>query len=572
MKKIFTLFLSLCFYSFVMGQRPEAVIAKAGDVKPVIDGVLDDVWTNVEQHNVNRDYTGEHPTLGPEGTTYWKALWDDNGMYIIIVANDDVWFPYSGTGNAYEFDKIELYFDTNYVLDDHVGGQNQATGNRQIAPDPTLDKLDGETLTQTILGGDVKYAYKVENPKWTTEWFVPWTSIPDGEGNLFDKTGTMGFDVDITDNDNDGAGRKRAMWSNIGTVAENWSNMDDAGHLTFEGAQPGIDITKITISGPATITTDNGTAQLAAVIEPANATQGYKWQVTNGTGMATVSSTGLVTALRNGTVMVKAVSSDNFVSSNELTITISGQRISYDEINLFKNGFFNKGANGLESWGVNPAADWKVEDGWLTVSPTPKTNIWDIMAYQAVDVDATTKYIVKFKAKASTDMTVPFIIEDINNNYNKTVTSTSPYRKDSYWEIPVTTEAKWYQFDVVHSAFVANSKYQPSFQVGMLNGTLYIDSLMMYKESDYALVDPKAGAKTMDANSIKVYPNPVGNGQTLFVELTNMNAKVAIYNAAGQKLIEKTADGYKATFDVSGLRQGLYFIKTDDGAVQKFVR
>jgi hypothetical protein len=290
--------------------------------------------------------------LGAEGETYWKALWDDSGMYIIIVANDDVWYPYSGTGNAYEFDKIELYFDTNYVLEDGVGGQAGATGNRQIAPDPNLEKLDGELLTQTILGGVVKYAYKVENPKWTTEWFIPWESIPDKDGNLFDKTGTMGFDVDITDNDNDGAGRKRAMWSNVGAKDENWNNMDDAGHITFEGAEPGIDITKITISGPQEITADNGTVQLAAAIEPADATQTYKWIISGGTGQATVTKEGLVQGLRNGTVLVKAVSADNFFESNELTINVSNQVVTHFESSFIKDGDFTQGT------GTTPSSVW----------------------------------------------------------------------------------------------------------------------------------------------------------------------------------------------------------------------
>lgn len=577
MKKIFTLLLTLCLYTLVMGQRPEAVIAKAGDVKPVIDGVLDDVWADVEQHNVNRNFTGESPTLGAEGTTYWKALWDDDGMYIIIVANDDVWFPYSGTGDAYRFDKIELYFDTNYVLDDHVGGQNQATGNRQIAPDPTLDKLDGEMLTQTILGGEVKYAYKVENPKWTTEWFVPWTSIPDGEGNLFDKTATMGFDVDITDNDNDGVGRKRAMWSNIGTVAENWSNMDDAGHLTLEGAEPGVDITKITISGPTEITTDNGTAQIAVALEPANATQGYKWELTNETGLATITNTGLLSALKDGTVKVKAVSSDNFVSSNELTITISGQHTTLYEVSYIKDGDFTMGtATSQSSYWTGGRAN-AIENGVYTIiNPTLSTDPWGYTVGQTINIPQEMKdmpFVLQFKAWADEPRIFDVDIEhgDPYVRFGDTPDANADGGR-SQWTYNLTTEPTVYTQQITNFSRMEPLPQTQKFNLFAGRGTakVYVDNIILVTKEDF---DKYATAsKSLDANSIRVYPNPVGNGQTLYVELTNINSKVAIYNAAGQKLVEKTADGYKATFDVSSLRQGMYFIKTSDGSVQKFVK
>lgn len=572
MKKIFTLLVSLCMVTFVMAQRPEAVIPKAGEVKPVIDGVLDEVWATVEQHNVDRPYTGETPSLGDEGETYWKALWDETGMYIIVVCKDDVWYPYSGTGDAWTFDKIELYFDTNYVLDDAVGGQASTTGNRQIAPDPDLEKLNGELKTQSIQQGDVKYAYKVDDPEWTTEWFIPWESIPDKNGTLFDLGATMGFDVSIADNDNDGAGRKRALWSNVGTVAENWSNMDDAGYITLEGVGASVEIEAITLSGATEITTDNGTVQLSATVAPENATQGYKWVITNETGMATVSKTGLVTALRNGTVKVTAVSANDFISSNEYTITISGQRISMDEINVLKNGHFTLGDNGKESWiGTSIGAAY-VEDGFLNVDCTPKVNIWDTMyGQEKVNIaDASTKYIVKFKAKASEDMTVPVVFEDRNNGNDKALTSASPYRGGENWQIPVTTEEQWFEFDVTFSNLKDNSAYELNFQVGMVTGTFSLADIKMYKESDLALVDPTLGTNTIAKSSIKVYPNPVSN--TLYVDLKAINSKVAVYNAIGQKLMEKTSTGNKVTFDVSSLRKGMYFIKLEDGTTQKFIK
>lgn len=571
MKKIFTLFLSICMCTLVMAQRPEAVIAKAGDVKPVIDGVLDDVWTDVEQHNVTLPYRLEVPTLGEEGETYWKALWDEEGMYIIIVTNDDVWYPYSGTGDAYTYDKIELYFDTNYVLDDGVGGRTGTDGHRQIAPDPDLTQLNGEMKTLTIQDGIVKYAYKVDDPAWTTEWFIPWTAIPDKDGNVFDKQGVMGFDVDITDNDNDGAGRKRAMWANVGAIDENWNNMNDAGHLTFEGAEPSIDITSITISGGQEITMDNGTVQLAAAITPENATQPYKWVISGGTGQATITKDGLVQGVRDGTVLVKAVSADNFTESNELTITVSNQRVTHFESSFIKDGDFTQGT------GTAPSPVWTgialIENGVLTISnPTVGTDPWSFTVGQDIKIPEELKdtpFVLQFTAWADEERTFDVDFELIGDNYERFGDTPDPRSSDgkTQWRMTLTPEPTVYKFEITNFTRMDTRAQKFNFFAGLATPKIYIDSVFLVTAEDYVLK-----ANDLNKSITRVYPNPVGNAKKLYVELSTINSKVAIFNSVGQKLMETKANGYKVSFDVSSLRQGLYFIKTDDGAVQKFIK
>jgi hypothetical protein len=238
MKKIIpTLLISVLIGVAVFAQRPSGVIYKTTTV-PVIDGKIDNVWTSAVQYNIDKKFLSEKPTFGDVGTTYWKALWDDNGMYILIVANDDAWFPWWAPGggfNGWEYDKVELYFDTNFILADGVGGQGGSTGNRQIAPDSEAGRVDGQLNTTPVLGGEVQYAYFVSDPTWNVEYFVPWESIPDKNGDKFDPSRKMGFDITLIDRDPGDSGRKRAQWANIGAKDENWNNMDDAGYLSFQG-------------------------------------------------------------------------------------------------------------------------------------------------------------------------------------------------------------------------------------------------------------------------------------------------------------------------------------------------
>ncbi|HET6559476.1 MAG TPA: sugar-binding protein, partial [Prolixibacteraceae bacterium] len=502
---------------------------------------------------------------------WWKMLWDDNGLYLLTFIEDDKFVPaYKGTvpGETWMYDKLEIYFDVNYDKQDGLGAGGNA-GHYQVAPTVKVDLLEGGATSESR--GEV-WAYNVSDPEYYVEYFFPFSMLLDNMGNEVDKTEPIGFDVNIMDNDKDDLtpSRNRMNWANGGAIGENWANMNDAGLITLDGAVGLIDISSMTISGGAEITTDNGTVQLSAALEPADATQPYKWKITNGTGMATISKTGLVTAQRNGTVKVQAFSADEFVSSNELTITISGQRIAKSEISIIQNGNFENGADGKENWGGAGV----VEDGFYNLACTPKVNIWDTMFGQPKlpIADATTKYIVRFKAKASEDMVVPVLMEDRSHDNNKTVTSSSPYRNESMWMVPVTTEEQWFELDVIFSSKQDDSAYELNFQAGMVSGIFSIGNIMMYSESDLALVDPSLGSATIDANSIKVYPNPVGKANILSVSVKNAKGSIAIYNSVGQKMMAKTVTGNIVRFDVSSLQKGLYFVKTSDGATQKFIR
>lgn len=90
-----------------------------------------------------------------------------------------------------------------------------------------------------------------------------------------------------------------------------------------------VPVTSIAITSAesaTTITEHNGTLQLIATAAPVNATNKLvTWSIIDGTGSATITDTGLVTAVSNGTVTAKAVSKSDSDKSAEFVITISNQ-------------------------------------------------------------------------------------------------------------------------------------------------------------------------------------------------------------------------------------------------------
>ncbi|MBN1789448.1 MAG: Ig-like domain-containing protein [Bacteroidales bacterium] len=89
-----------------------------------------------------------------------------------------------------------------------------------------------------------------------------------------------------------------------------------------------VQVTGITVggeNGATTISSPATTLQLNATVVPENATnKSVSWSIQNGTGSASVSATGLVTAITNGTVTVTATANDGSGITGSLEITISG--------------------------------------------------------------------------------------------------------------------------------------------------------------------------------------------------------------------------------------------------------
>ena len=92
-----------------------------------------------------------------------------------------------------------------------------------------------------------------------------------------------------------------------------------------------VPVTGFTVTGADgsnTITTDKGTLQLISSIFPSDsADKTVTWSTENGTGRASISSSGLVTAITDGTVTAMATATDGSGVFGTLFITISNQDI-----------------------------------------------------------------------------------------------------------------------------------------------------------------------------------------------------------------------------------------------------
>jgi len=587
MKKIFTFLTCLLIGTFVMAQKPSAVVSQA-TVAPTIDGVAEAMWDAEEKNNIDKVFGAETPTVGESGTTYWKALWDKEAIYVLVVVNDNLFLPaYAGgtPGQNWMYDKPEIYFDVNYTLVDG-GGAGGGKGHIQIAPGFTKDKINGEPLVDNT----VTYAFKVTGSGYVGEYKIPFGRLLTAEGLEVDKMGTIGFDVTVIDTDAETTDtppngiRQRMVWANIGTVAESYSNMDDCGTITLDGATESIFVESITITGEGgatTITTDNGTLQLSAAILPEDATtKTVTWSIANGEsdlGRARLTADGLLTALVDGNITVKAAAKDGSYVESTLTLTISNQKVTRDDINVLTNGDFNKlNTDGLTaaSWGgwTDASPAHTVVDGVSVHTPVESANVWNYQFSQnALTAKPNIPYVFTFKAWAAVARTLNVDFEDIADNSNRRYgVSSDPGNVGgrSEWNFDVTTEPKWFTYNVLFDEIKENTDQKVCFMFGLTPATtVYVDSVYLYSTEDEALITSIPQTKQ---ESFRIYPNPVSNELT--VVLPTVNANLAIYNSVGQKVYEKVANSLEVKVDVSALPKGMYFVRVNNISTQKFVK
>lgn len=580
MRKIFTLILAVLIVTtaFAQLERPTAKIMKT-TVKPKLDGVIESLWAITDSLLIDRPYKTDNglPTLGEKGQTWWKALWDEDGFYLVVNVTDDAYFPnyVKGSGNPWDYDKIEVYFDVNYILEDG-GGPGGGAGHIQVAPDFTLAKEGGIVTTET---NGRQHAIKVTKPNYVAEYFVPWSTLKDKEGITVDKTNEIGFDVTVNDSDPSLDKRRRGVWAHSGQDgSEAWSNMDFCGKITFEGAEAGTQVASVTITG-GSITKDNQTLQIAAVVLPADAAdKTLKWSVEpapGSLGRATIDLKGVVTPILNGVVVVNASSTDgSFIDAKPVNVTISGQVPTVAELSYIKNGNFDV----FDATTQAPGAPWTggstVVNGVLNISnPTAGANPWDWTVGQDVYIPASYKndpFVFKARLWSAAERIFDIDFEHIGGNYERFGDTPDPKSGDgkTQWRFNLTTVPTMYTIQITNFTRMDTRAQKFNLFAGMATPTVYVDSVSLVSKADMALI-PTAISQERAMESLKVYPNPAVS--RLYVDLSVVNSTVAIYNSVGVKMEEAVVNGTRHEFDVSRYTKGLYFVKANN-AVVKFVK
>jgi hypothetical protein len=273
MKKLILFIAAIIVIADIKGQ--DAIIYKLPDgISPVIDGYVDSLWNMFEENYIDKPFMDEEPTLDK---AIWRAVWNDEAIFIIISVEDDNFCPPWCSGAAeWQSDRPEVYLDVNEELKDGDGPLAQPNGHYQFAPGFEEGEKQYYFSGDTWQGWYHSYAYKIDNPDYVFEYSIPWSSLTDRKGIAFDPDigRPIGFDVYVTDRDEGDFDRKRAVWMMDGkgsVTDEAWNNMDGCGIVTFEDLQ----FNKSVICG-------TGSRSFTFFNVPADSVVDYRWNPDGG--------------------------------------------------------------------------------------------------------------------------------------------------------------------------------------------------------------------------------------------------------------------------------------------------
>jgi len=165
-------------------------------------------------------------------------------------------------------------------------------------------------------------------------------------------------------------GGNGGSFANVNSASTTFTMPSNAATVTATYKNPPagtILVTGITVSGGASISAKGGTVQLTANVTPSNANnKNVTWTSSNAT-IATVNTSGKVTAKTNGTVTIRATAQDGSVVYGEKTITITGQSSG--------NGDGDKVGSGETPLTETPVAHDKIPAAQIPTAPGNKTKL-----------------------------------------------------------------------------------------------------------------------------------------------------------------------------------------------------
>lgn len=200
------------------------------------------------------------------------------------------------------------------------------------------DDDDGRLKTKNVEKGDYVTLYK---PKKSGYTFVEWNTKKNGNGTSYDYDDEIKVKDDIT---------LYAQWEDSSDDSEDSDTSSDKVLVTDISVSGKDDVNKIT--------TKAGTLQMTVDVLPIDATnKKVTWSVEDGTGKANISNDGVVTAVSNGTVIVKATANDGSGVKAIETIVITGQSSS--------GGSAGEGGSGSDN-----GSGGNTDNGGTTTTPT----------------------------------------------------------------------------------------------------------------------------------------------------------------------------------------------------------
>ncbi len=192
---------------YVQGKGRDFVIPSVS-TPPVIDGEVDEIWSQASVQPINRNIQGAELTGPGDASGEFRVLYDIDYLYVVVDINDSELI--NDTANSWQDDSVEVYFD---------GGNTKAApplsgNNRQYTFGWTTDDIQGTNTNIT----DVEHAQVDTETGWRIEIRFPWQSLMGSSAPVGE---LIGIDCFYNDDD-DGTDTRETQIAWHSTAGGDW--------------------------------------------------------------------------------------------------------------------------------------------------------------------------------------------------------------------------------------------------------------------------------------------------------------------------------------------------------------
>lgn len=367
-----------------------------------------------------------------------------------------------------------------------------------------------------------------------------------------------------------------------GSPSAEWANEIRLSVLAVsKTASPALPATvAVAVQGDAaaTITTDGGTLQLTAAVTPA--TETVTWSIIQGSAFATVSATGLVTALANGTVTVRATLASDTTIHDDIEVAISNQVIAVTAvtvtvannaaaeittdggtIQLVATVTPDDASNTDVTWAITTGSDFATisEDGLVTALANGTITV--TVTTEDGSFTDTIEIVITGQVVPVTSITI-----SVANDAEPTIVTAGGTLQLVATVLPEdTTDA-----DVVWTATPVGvvTVDENGLVTAVANGTAVITATSVSGNVTASITVtvsiPVSAVEGFDKNAFAVYPNPATD--RLQIKSQSVIKVVAVYDSLGKEVLRSV----QPTLHIGLLSSGIYMLKAEfeNGNVQ----
>jgi len=190
---------------YVSAAEADVEIPSVGYPKPILDGVMDDVWLLSTEQGMTF-FTGAEPTSPEDCSGSWWALWDEEYLYVLVNVIDEALVQDSDPTQGWLDDRVEIYIDG-----DNAKGASTDNNDYQYNFRWNFGQVEAPVewynSPRSLQG--VEYGVATTDSGYLVEARMPWSTMT-GEVPYEDQL--IGINVMIDDDDDGGAEDTQFQW------------------------------------------------------------------------------------------------------------------------------------------------------------------------------------------------------------------------------------------------------------------------------------------------------------------------------------------------------------------------